>query len=127
MTTPTGKSYAPIPRTLSTLEVKATVLAKLDLAYLHIFHFSDEDLLRDIRALWVKPLLVIRAGRTIAGPRVDLESGLADIVPIGKLALANPDFFERYTAGAEMNEPDWTTLFGGDATGYTDYPTLATA
>ncbi len=101
-------------------------LAKLDLAYLHVFHFTDEDLLRDIRSLWSGPLLVIRAGRTIDDLQIDLESGLADVVPIGKLALANPDFLKRYTAGADMNEPDWATLFGGGAAGYTDYPTLAT-
>ena len=117
---PFGPGMNEAPESADLYRYLVAELAKLDLAYLHIFHFSDEDLLRDIRALWVKPLTVIRAGRTIADLRVDLESGLADIVPIGKLALANPDFFERYTAGAEMNEPDWTTLCGGDATGYTD-------
>ena len=124
---PFGPGMNEAPEAAKLYRYLVAELAKLDLAYLHVFHFTDEELLGDIRSLWANPLLVIRAGRTVADLRVDLDSGLADIVPIGKLALANPDFVARYTAGADMNEPDWTTLFGGDATGYTDYPTLTTA
>ena len=39
--------------------------------------------------------------------------------------LANPDFVERIRNGAELNAPDFTTLFGGGAKGYIDYPALA--
>jgi 2,4-dienoyl-CoA reductase-like NADH-dependent reductase (Old Yellow Enzyme family) len=55
----------------------------------------------------------------------DVEAGLADVVPIGKWALANPDFVERFRNGAELNAPDVATLFGGGAKGYVDYPALA--
>lgn len=52
-------------------------------------------------------------------------SGLADILPLGSSALANPDIVTRLRAGAELNSPDPSTFYGGDARGYTDYPALA--
>ena len=55
----------------------------------------------------------------------DVKTGLADLVPVGKMALANPDFVERFRQGAELNAPDVATLFGGGAKGYVDYPALA--
>ena len=30
----------------------------------------------------------------------------------------------RWKTGAELNEPDGATFYGGGAEGYTDYPTL---
>ncbi len=54
-----------------------------------------------------------------------VESGRADAVAFGKLALANPDLVERLRRNAPLNEPDKATFYGGDAHGYTDYPTLA--
>ena len=38
--------------------------------------------------------------------------------------LANPDLARRWEQGAELNEPDADTFYGGGAEGYTDYPTL---
>lgn len=99
-------------------------LARLDLAYLHIFHFGNEELLRDIRAAWPNPLLLVRAGRTLTDFEDDIESGLADVVPIGRWALANPDFVERFKTGAELTEADHKTFYGGGAAGYIDYPSL---
>ena len=100
-------------------------LAGLDLAYLHVLHTGDDDLLRDIRSLWPNTLLVLRADRTRETIGADVESGLADIVPLGRWALANPDIVERLRTGAELNEPDRATFFSGGADGYVDYPTLA--
>ena len=53
-----------------------------------------------------------------------LETGLADAVVVGRPFLANPDLDERWRQGAELNEPDQATFYGGGAEGYTDYPTL---
>jgi N-ethylmaleimide reductase len=49
---------------------------------------------------------------------------LADIVAVGRLALANPDLPERLRRGIALNRPDPTTFYGGDEHGYTDYPSL---
>ena len=54
-----------------------------------------------------------------------LDEGLADLVAVGRLALANPDLVERWQRDAGLNEPDQATFYGGGAKGYIDYPTLA--
>jgi 2,4-dienoyl-CoA reductase-like NADH-dependent reductase (Old Yellow Enzyme family) len=48
-------------------------------------------------------------------------------VVVGRQFLANPDLAERWRKGAELNEPDQATFYGGGAEGYTDYPTLEQA
>ena len=50
---------------------------------------------------------------------------IADMVSFGQLYLANPDLVQRFKADAELNAPDPDTFYGGDETGYTDYPALA--
>jgi len=99
-------------------------LSTLDLAFLDVFYFRDEELLHDIRDLWSKPLLLTRAGRTLEQLGADVESGLADVAPVATWALANPDFIHRLRIGADLNEADKSTFYGGGAAGYTDYPTL---
>ena len=54
-----------------------------------------------------------------------VEDGLADVVSVGVLALANPDLVERVRTGAPLNDPDPATFYGGGEAGYTDYPTHA--
>lgn len=100
-------------------------LAQFDLAYLHVMHIGNEALLREIRSLWPNPLLVNRAGRALEDLSVDLDNGLADVVPVGVWSLANPDFVERLKVGFPLNEADRVTLyFGNGSEGYTDYPTM---
>ena len=53
-----------------------------------------------------------------------VESGKADLVAFGALFIANPDLVERFRQDAPLNTPDPQTFYGGDAVGYTDYPTL---
>jgi N-ethylmaleimide reductase len=100
-------------------------LAKLDLVYLHISQGQDEQLLADIRRLWPNVLIVNRGGRPLDALGSDIAKGLADIEAIGRWALANPDFVERYREGAPLNDADPATFYGGGEHGYTDYPRLA--
>ncbi|MFC9840974.1 alkene reductase [Rhodococcus sp. NPDC127530] len=102
-------------------------LATLNLAYLHIHHIGDDQLLRSFRDVWPTALLVVRYGRTREQIADDIDTGLADIAPLGRFALANPDIVERLRIDAPLNEVDQTTLYGGDAAGYTDYPALTPA
>ncbi|WP_214477294.1 alkene reductase [Mesorhizobium sp. dw_380] len=51
--------------------------------------------------------------------------GYADLVAFGKLFIANPDLVSRLKRNAGLNDPDKATFYGGDAKGYTDYPTAA--
>lgn len=100
-------------------------LNKLNLAYLHILHTGDENLVQDLRKAWKQALLVNRPSTTPENLDKDVKSGLADLVPVGKLALANPDLVARLKANAPLNEGNPATFFGGTEKGYTDYPALA--
>ncbi|KRE54133.1 1,2-oxophytodienoate reductase [Arthrobacter sp. Soil736] len=102
-------------------------LATLNLAYLHLHHVGDDELLRSLRDVWPTAVLVVRYGRNREQIAGDIEAGLADIAPLGRFALANPDIVDRLRGDAPLNEVDPTTLYGGGASGYTDYPALAHA
>ncbi|AKU14891.1 alkene reductase [Luteipulveratus mongoliensis] len=102
-------------------------IAPLRPAYLHLLHHGDELLLKEIRELWPTALLVNRPGRELDAIADDIDAGLADVVTVGAWALANPDLPERLRSGADLNEPDPATFYGGGDEGYVDYPTLATA
>lgn len=56
-----------------------------------------------------------------------LAEGKADLFALGRPFISNPDLVERLKTGAALNALDGTTLYGGGAKGYTDYPTLADA
>jgi len=100
-------------------------LNQLGLAYVHLVHLGDEALLQDVRGLWNGVLILNRPGRTLDQVGSDVASGTADVEAYGQLVLSNPDFPARLKAGAEMNPADRATYFGGNAAGYTDYPTLS--
>jgi N-ethylmaleimide reductase len=102
-------------------------LDKLGLAYLHVLHAGNEQLVGDVRALWQQALIVNRPGRPRDQIGADGASGLADREAYGQMVLANPDFVARVKTAAPMNEADRASFFGGAARGYTDYPALETA
>lgn len=56
-----------------------------------------------------------------------LAEGKVDLFALGRPFISNPDLVERLKTGAPLNELDGSTLYGGGAKGYTDYPTLANA
>lgn len=75
-------------------------LAPLGLAYLHLAHGGDETLLKSIRSEWPGALLLNRPGTDIDTRVADLENGLADVITVGSMALANPDLVDRIKKGA---------------------------
>lgn len=56
-----------------------------------------------------------------------IAAGNADLVAFGRFFIANPDLPERFRRGLPLNAYDRMTFYGGDARGYTDYPTYAQA
>ncbi|MFS8113086.1 alkene reductase [Rhizobium jaguaris] len=102
-------------------------LDKLGLAYVHVMHTGNEALLADIRKLWRQALILNKPGRARGEIGIDIASGLTDLEAYGQMILANPDFIDRLKADAPMNEADRSTFFGGNAKGYTDYPTQSDA
>jgi len=53
-----------------------------------------------------------------------VASGAADLVAFGRPFISNPDLVRRLREDAPLNALDASTLYGGGARGYTDYPTL---
>lgn len=53
-----------------------------------------------------------------------IEKGLIDAVAFGRDFIANPDLVERLRQHAALNPQRPDFFYGGDAEGYTDYPTL---
>ena len=102
-------------------------LATLNLVYLHVHHLGDDELLASFREVWPTAVLVIRYGRDRDGIAADIDMGLADIAPLGRFALANPDIVERLRSDAPLNDLDPATLYTGGSHGYTDYLTLTRA
>ena len=71
--------------------------------------------------------LMLNGGQTRATAEAAMTEGRADLVSVGTPILANPDLVERWRRNAPLNAPNPSTFYGGDARGYTDYPTLASA
>lgn len=117
---------------LETFSVAVAKLNNYGLGYLHVVEpaqnskgSSEEDLALSahLRTLW-KGLYVVNGGYDRLTGEEALRSGRADAVSYGRAFLANPDLPRRFQLGASLNEPDPTTFYGGDAAGYTSYPTL---
>jgi N-ethylmaleimide reductase len=99
-------------------------LAATKIAYLHVVHGGNQELLEWFRAGWPTSLIVNRADRPRDQISRDVDDGLADVASIGRWVLSNPDFVERVKGDLPFNDADPATFFGGDAKGYTDYPTI---
>lgn len=68
---------------------------------------------------------LIYCGNYDAGrAQAQLDENSADAIAFGRPFIANPDLPERFRLGAALNAPDHGTFYGGDETGYTDYPFL---
>jgi len=95
-----------------------------DLAYLHVIENAhDVSITPRIREAFT--------GTLVANDSYDrdtaetaLQQGLVDIVSFGRHFLANPDLPHRFAVGAELNEADVATFYGGAEPGYVDYPAL---
>ncbi|MBO3743095.1 alkene reductase [Actinoplanes flavus] len=103
-------------------------LAPLGLAYLHLVESGDRELTRRLRAQWPGTFILNPATLPrYTGPEdlALIEDGTTDLLSFGGLFLANPDLPARLAAGGPYNTPDYSKAFGGDHTGYTDYPALS--
>ena len=108
-----------------TFEQIATALGELGLAYLHVDE-SGGDQPFDWPAFrrCYAGVYIANGGYDLGRAKIAIETGYADLVSFGVPFLANPDLVERLRANAPLNAPDRSTFYGGDARGYTDYPTL---
>ena len=67
-------------------------------------------------------IYIANEGFTFESAKVALDSGAADAVAFGKLAIANPDLPQRFADGASLNAWNTATFYSGGVSGYTDYP-----
>ncbi len=116
------------PEIDATYKYLAEQLSNIGIAYIHIVDHSasggsavpleTKQLIRDA----FKNTLILAGGYDPAKAEADIQSGLGDLVAIGRPFLNNPDLVARYqnnwpvSADLQMN-----LLFSADEKGYTDY------
>ncbi|ADU72780.1 alkene reductase [Pantoea sp. At-9b] len=82
---------------------------------------------RSLRAAF-SGALIVAGNYTVEKAETYLRAGWVDLVAFGRPFIANPDLPARIAGNlplATVSDP--STLFGGGATGYTDYPRYDTA
>jgi N-ethylmaleimide reductase len=97
-----------------------------DLAYVHLAENDPVDgrpARHLVRPRYDGPLVVAGEYDRESGEAA-LQNDEADLVAYARRFLANPDLPERFAQNAPLNDWDRDTFYGGDADGYTDYPTL---
>ncbi len=68
---------------------------------------------------------MVNNGYDAAMAQEAVDSGSADLVAFGKAFISMPDLAERLRRGSPFVAPERSTMYGGGAQGYTDYPTLS--
>ncbi|SDO32571.1 2,4-dienoyl-CoA reductase [Microbacterium sp. ru370.1] len=114
--------------TRATYEALIAGLAPLGLAYLSVLHADPaSDLIQDLRRAF-GGTFIVNSGFSKLTTRDEavtaVDEGIADLVAVGRPAIANPDLVTRWEQGADENEVNQATVYGGGEGGYTDYPTL---
>jgi N-ethylmaleimide reductase len=112
----------------------AKALERFNLAYLHFVRAnpSDEVAGGPIDADFFRPLFrnpIIAAGGFIDRNEAEkvVKTGNTDLVAYATLFISNPDLPKRLQQNAPLTQADRATFYGGDAKGYTDYPSLEAA
>ncbi len=111
----------------ATYTALVSAVAPLGLAYLSILAAPLNGFTRDLAQRFGGSVLLndgFAEVTTLESVEELLETGIADAIVVGRPFLANPDLHKRWEQGAELNEPNQDTFYGGGAEGYTDYPTL---
>lgn len=103
-----------------------TQLNKRNFAYLHVL---EGDMLGGEIKVDYRALRDAYTGNYMANNGYDkqraqtaIANGDSDLVAFGVPFLANPDLVYRYQNNLPLNEANQETFYGGDETGYTDYP-----
>lgn len=108
--------------------VVAEGLNRFGLAFLEIRLALPEgaDMLHMIRRTFRGPLM-LNESLTLDAANALIERGEIDLASFARPFISNPDLPERFAEGAPLAESDKTAWYGGEAKGYTDYPTVTRA
>jgi N-ethylmaleimide reductase len=106
-------------------------LNNFKIAYLHFIEGSIQASRNAPPGFSFAELRKLFNGSYIANNMYDIEAALkariensADLICFGRPFLANPDLVRRMYIGAELATAPKEFWYGGDAKGYTDWPTL---
>ncbi|MDG4763448.1 alkene reductase [Solwaraspora sp. WMMD406] len=113
--------------TAATYRTLVDAIAPLGLAYLHILIDPAAPLLADLSARFGGPVIVNTGSAQVTDRETAqtlVRGGQATAVAVGRPFIANPDLVRRWRESAPLNTVDPSTIYGGGARGYTDYPTL---
>jgi N-ethylmaleimide reductase len=119
------------PDPASTYGHVSEMLESIGVAYMHIADTNAWGGTADLPAMlkMVRPRftgpIVANAGITPEAAVELVASGHVDAVAFGRMYIANPDLAKRIKARGPYNELRSVGLYGGDETGYVDYPALA--
>ena len=115
-------------------EYLLTELSKRDLAYILLANQAALGVGEGYDIAWaaksktlVKSALMLNGGYDASKAEEMISKVGADLIAFARPFIANPDLVERLQNGSDLNEVDYSKLYGGGEEGYTDYPTLAKA
>ena len=101
-------------------------LNKRHLAYIHLLEGDMMGAARtvDYRALRdaYEGIYMANNGYDKQRAQTSIANGDSDLIAFGVPFIANPDLVYRYKNDLQLNQADQVTFYGGDETGYTDYP-----
>ncbi|MEA5260498.1 alkene reductase [Arcicella aquatica] len=108
----------------------AEKLNEIGVVYTHLVDHSSmgapavsKTVVDNIRAAF-KGTLILSGGYDVARAEADLESGIADLIAIGRPFIANPDLVERLKQGAELATANPDLFYSAGDEGFIDYPAL---
>jgi N-ethylmaleimide reductase len=109
-------------------------LDSLDLAYLHFIeprssgagraevnHQNVPSAMVLFRPIW-SGVLISAGGFTGESANAAIAAGHADAIAFGRIFISNPDLPRRLKHGFPLTPYNRATFYGGEETGYTDYP-----
>ncbi len=121
-------AYSEVDETYTYLAEK---LNELEILYIHVLDHSagnnsaDVTRAKDIIRSRFQHIMIFCGGFNREKAENELNKGIADLIAFGMPMLSNPDLVERMKTGAELNQPDFGTLYTPGEKGYTDYPFLS--
>ena len=119
--------------TIPTFEYIVQRLNSYNLAYLHLSEpftpvdevpYAVKEVAKHFRPLYKGTLIINKGFNQETGNKV-ISEGHADLVAFGVPFISNPDLVARFAEGADLNQPDPATFYGGGEKGFIDYPVVA--
>ncbi len=114
----------------ATFSRAVTRLSEFNLAYVHLLEPKPKSNDEGITPDYLTPVLrenydgnlIINGGYNKETANNALGNNEAEAIAFGTPFIANPDLVERFSADAELTQPDSKTFYTSEAEGYIDYP-----